>query len=239
MIFDYLNGGLTCIICGRKTFFVPVCKYCETEYFSVSKAIKRNRCKFCGKVLISTKESCLQCRESYVLTHVDLMMPLFSYRLWNKELMFLWKSLEFRALSGWFGKITAETLRKMNVEVIVPVPPRPGKIKEKGWDQIDELCKFLKYKYGFKVLDILERHSMNQQKKLDRENRLESIGKAYFLKSDKEIKKELKSFHGSFPKSVCLVDDVCTTGATIESCAEVLKSAGVVEVKAFTIFMVD
>lgn len=112
---------------------------------------------------------------------------------------------------------------------IVPVPPRRGKIKENGWDQVQELSEFLEYKYDFDVLRIMERRSSVQQKTLDRNERLETIGKSYFVK--KEV--------NQIPESVCIIDDVMTTGATLESCAEKLKEAGVKKVYAVTLFSVD
>lgn len=123
--------------------------------------------------------------------------------------------------------------------ILVPVPPRPGKIAEKGWDQIDELCNYLKYFYGYKVLKLLERKSAVQQKKLNREERLNTIGKSYYMVSNRKIKKILKLNRCDFPEEVCLIDDVSTTGATIESCSFVLKKGGVKKITAMTIYTVD
>ena len=143
--------------------------------------------------------------------------------------MFAWKSLEVRSLSLFFAGILNKVLKEAGVEFIVPVPPRKGKVKEKGWDQIDELCNLLDYVYGFKILRLLERSTSKEQKKLGREGRLKQIGSAYHLKKP----------YGAVPLSVCLLDDVCTTGSTMESCAFLLKEAGIKEIKGFTLFIVD
>ncbi|MBR7064086.1 MAG: hypothetical protein IKI31_02910, partial [Treponema sp.] len=66
---------------------------------------------------------------------------------------------------------------------------------------------------------------------------LNSIAKAYSLKSEKQLKKILKD--GKKPSKVCLIDDVLTTGATLESCARVLKNYGIEEVNALPLFIVD
>ena len=175
------------------------------------------------------KEKCMKCRVEPVLKSTDSVLPLFSYRLWNRELMFRWKMQEERSFSPFFARLLYEVLRKIEAAAIVPVPPRKGKIRKNGWDQIEELCSFLEKRYGLKVLRLLERNTSGQQKKLSRQQRLESIKTAYSLKP------------GIFklPQSVCLIDDVCTTGSTLESCAEILKKAGVQKVNAVTLFTVD
>lgn len=239
VFYSFINGGEECVVCKKRTFMLPVCKCCENEFFSLKNSLEIKRCRICGKELVSTDELCLQCRESPVLKHTDFVLPLFSYRLWNKELMFKWKSQGIRTLSFYFARILSGVLREVGVDVIVPVPPRPGKLEKNGWDQIDELCTILKYHHGFKILPVLERHSVEEQKKLDRQNRLDSIGKSYFLRQEAEIRRLLKPFHGTFPSSVCVLDDVCTTGATLESCAYLLKKVGIKKVMGVTLFIVD
>ncbi len=153
--------------------------------------------------------------------------------------MFRWKMQGERSFSPLFARLISNVLRQQGESVIVPVPPRKGKIRKNGWDQIEELCLFLEKRYGFRVLRILERKSKEEQKKLKRTERLESIKSSYSLKNAKEIQGALKPFSGSFPERVCLIDDVCTTGATLESCAEILKKEGIKTVNAVTLFTVD
>lgn len=234
-----MHNGNECIVCGKPVFLIPVCKNCKNKHFNIDDVMSVKRCKICGKELISTKDSCLQCRENVVIKHVDFMLPMFSYRLWNKELLFMWKINGQRALSMFFADFYARALHKLNVDVIVPVPPRPDKIRKNGWDQIKEISDILEYKYGFKVLRILCRFTLEQQKKLNREERLCTIGKSYSIVNEKNKIKALKPFHGHFPEKLCIIDDVCTTGATLESCGEILKLQGVEYVGAITLFMVD
>lgn len=236
--YSFLNAGEDCVICSNKSFVLPVCKKCREEYFSTQTIFKTKRCDVCGKPLISTNTDCLQCRDTPVLKHTDKVFPLFSYNLWNKEILFLWKINEIRSLSPFFAQKVAQVLKHFNQKIIVPVPPRPGKIKEKGWDQIDELCSFLKNRYSFKVLEILERNTKQEQKKLDRKERLEQISSAYVFKSPEKQEKILKNFENRMPEEVCIIDDVCTTGATLEQCAIILKEKGVKIVNAITLFAV-
>lgn len=239
LLYVFISGGEKCAVCGRLVFLKPVCRDCLEKHFSVSGIMELPRCECCGRELISMKGKCMLCREKPVLKSTDSVIPLFSYRLWNRELMFRWKMQEERSFSPMFAGFLCELLRITGEKVLVPVPPRKGKIRQKGWDQIEELCTFLEKRYGFRVLRILERNTSNQQKKLSREERLESIKTAYSICPPKKVQRALKPFSGHMPQAVCLVDDVCTTGSTLESCAEILKKEGIKTVNAVTLFTVD
>lgn len=238
-IFIFIDGGETCVVCGKKSNYYPICAKCQKERFSLKNVFDIPRCCHCGRELISTKESCFPCRSDEIKRHSDLCYSLFSYRLWNKELMFLWKQQEVRTLSFFFGNLIGKFLQEKGFKFIIPVPPRPGKISEKGWDQIEELCKILEYFYGIKVFRILKRNTSKQQKKLNRTERLQTIGSAYSLQNQNVIKKELKKNKGVFPSEVCILDDVSTTGATLECCSKLIKEVFETKIIGITIFIVD
>lgn len=242
LFFAFLGGKQHCIICNKGTYILPLCRDCRNERFykTVNSALfYQNRCKICGRPLISTKDSCPSCRESPVLKNLDSTLPLFSYRLWNKELLFLWKIQGIRTLSAFFAKVCSQALDKHKVKYIVPVPPRPGKIQKNGWDQIDELCSFLELRYGFCRLNLLQRTSNLQQKKLGRTERFQKSELSYCIKNQKELKKELRKSGGSFPEAVCIIDDVSTTGATLEACASILRAQdGIKSITSLTLFIV-
>ncbi len=239
LLYGFLSGDGSCVVCGKSCFVVPLCKHCLNEVFDISKILSVSRCENCGKELLSSEKNCLRCRKSPVMICTDKVIPLFSYRLWNKELLYIWKIKEIRSLSFVFAKLLVQVLREIDADCIVPVPPRPGKIKQKGWDQVDELCEYLQYWFGFRVLKLLKRETVIQQKKLNRMGRLENIGKSYHLKNEKELSKILNRFGGNFPKKIILLDDVTTTGSTLESCSKILKEAGVETVIGVTLFIVD
>lgn len=242
LFFAFLGGRQHCIICNKGTYLLPLCRDCRNERFykNVNNMLfYQNRCKICGRPLVSTREICPLCRETNVLKNVDKTLPLFEYRLWNKELLFLWKIQGIRTLSVFFANLCRQVLENQNVKFIVPVPPRPGKIQKNGWDQIDELCNFLELRYGFCRLNLLERTSNLQQKKLGRTERFEKSELSYCMKNQMEVEKELSKTGGCFPAEVCIIDDVCTTGATLESCASVLRAhTPIKKITSMTLFIV-
>lgn len=234
-VFSFCFGRETCVACGRETLVLPLCKSCLKKHFM--KVDFNFRCSVCGKPLVSEEKICMACRETPVICNCDRVLSLHTYRLWKKNLLFQWKICEKRVLSPVFAKLIDFVLKnQFNGQsfTLVPVPPRSGKKKLKGWDQIEELCSILKNCYGYKVLNILERLNVCEQKKLDRRERLETKGKAYGIS-----KKWLCIPQNKIPDFCIIVDDVLTTGITVENCACCLKNFGVKRVEALTLFIVD
>lgn len=224
-----------CLCCGKAAKVVPLCAACKRALFDFLPFKASSRCRICGKILLSEDGLCMQCRAHPVLQHITAAFPLHSYILWKKALLHVWKAENCRSLSPLFASVCARALSALYAQLgarfsVVPVPPRPGKIRRTGWDQIAELCAHLKHGYGVQILPLLRRRSRMQQKKLSRQGRLQS---ASYTLSRAALR--LKA-HGALPQSVVLVDDVLTTGATLESCAAALKSAGVQQVYAITLF---
>jgi predicted amidophosphoribosyltransferase len=155
-------------------------------------------------------------------------------------LVYLWKGRGVRLFTPFFAGILSRVLEdEFHIKdkpgfcnaVIVPIPPRPGKIREKGWDQVADLGAWLEYVYGLPVVHALKRRSGVQQKKLDMTGRLENAKHAFYL-SPRYEKKQM-------PENIILLDDVRTSGATLEMCAQALKAGGAKEVKALVLFSVD
>ena len=230
-------GGEKCLCCSKRTLRIPLCKNCLTQLFSFG---FKEFCSLCGKELISEIGTCTRCRESPAIQSVDGAYSLHCYQIWKKYLLFAWKLEDKRTLSPYFAAIFYRKLRSLEEKLgkklaVVPVPPRKGKIRERGWDQIDELCFYLKKGWGVEIFPILERLSRTQQKKLDRIQRLEGISSSYRLKNIRWIQRKFPVL----PEAVVLADDVLTTGATIESCAREIKRMGVKQVFSITVFIVD
>ena len=232
VVIQFIGGGQSCIICDKKSYIYCICPDCIKKFYSVS-CISDRCCKICGKSLISEDEICSECRNETVIKSTDRIYSLFSYRLWNIKLMCLWKLDGDRILSRFFSERICEVLclikKSCQDLFLVPVPPRPGKLKQKGWDQVKDICDYLKYKYGFIVKNALIRNSDIEQKSLDKKERLSTIGSSYSVIPGTDV----------YEKKICIIDDVLTTGATIECCANLLKKAGAKKVYALTLFCVD
>jgi len=130
-------------------------------------------------------------------------------------------------LADFFAEKITELIKNeplLGNAVIIPVPPRPGKIKETGWDQVDYLVKRLeKYLPEASVSRILKRRKSKVQKLLNRSQRIENL-------------KGRITINGNAPNTVLVIDDVITTGSTMEVCSNVLKEGGAQRVYGICLF---
>jgi predicted amidophosphoribosyltransferase len=99
---------------------------------------------------------------------------------------------------------------------IVPVPPRKGKLRRQGWDQISLLARTLNISYGYKITPVLTRLDSVQQKYLSLDER-----RHHLVHSMKTVKKAARRLEGA--GRLILLDDVLTSGATLSACVSLLK----------------
>lgn len=112
------------------------------------------------------------------------------------------------------------------VESVVPVPLHKRRYAERGFNQAEEIGNILARGLDLPLEKILIRKkSTKQQAKLQKQERMENIKEAFVVRQKSTLK----------GKHILLVDDVFTTGSTLDECARVLKESGVKSVKAFTL----
>ena len=104
--------------------------------------------------------------------------------------------------------------------VLVPVPLHPARRRRRGFNQAERLATAVAARTGLPVSDCLERRgSSATQMGRGREDRLARIAGSIGV-------------IGQPPRSVVLIDDVVTTGATLHACAAALHTAGTADVRA-------
>lgn len=123
-------------------------------------------------------------------------------------------------LGNWISKELINTHNFNTIDAIVPVPLHKNKLKKRGYNQVTKFGEQLSFhlKTPF-VEDILIRKSINSsQTKKNRLERWKNVDEIFYL-SDKAIFEN---------KHLLLIDDILTTGATLEACAnELLKASNV------------
>lgn len=103
---------------------------------------------------------------------------------------------------------------------IVPVPPAPSRLRRRGFDPAGELAAALAQRLDSPLETCLARRGGRRQVGRRRAERLGQPPRIHAA--------------GTVPRSVLLVDDVLTTGATMTACAQALRAAGAARVCAVT-----
>ena len=113
----------------------------------------------------------------------------------------------------------------------IPVPLHPRRLRWRGFNQALRLAENISQNLApplkIPVLDILERRKYNkpQMEVKNYQDRLKNVHDLFIIESDANLV-HVKG------KTVCLIDDIATTGATLQECAKVLKEAGAKKVFA-------
>jgi ComF family protein len=106
--------------------------------------------------------------------------------------------------------------------LIVPVPTATSRIRQRGYDQAKLLAKAISKQSRLTYLDCLARSGQTHQHGTSRHTRLGQLENAFRVKHPRSV----QNAH------IILVDDVVTTGATLEAAAKVLKQAGGKQIEA-------
>ncbi len=195
-----------CIVCDLEGgLLCPGCLNAElTEAVS--------RCYRCHKVS-SNQAVCQSCRNSVPLRHV---WTATDYGEISKKLVHKLKFERALSAAGLIGAIIDRTVPNLPEDTIVcHIPTANSRIRMRGYDQSAEIAKNLAKLRGYKHTALLLRKGKSRQVGSSRKNRFKHLGNAFEVQNT-----DLKQ------AKVLLIDDITTTGATIEASAKALKSAG-------------
>lgn len=118
-------------------------------------------------------------------------------------------------------------LRGKAFDAVVPVPLHPLRAREREFNQAELLARFLGKRLGIPVADLLRRTRMTApQAGFDRDARMRNLRGAFAIGGRRKLPPDAL---------LLLVDDVSTTGSTLDACAAVLMEEGASEVCAVTV----
>jgi ComF family protein len=217
----------TCPICGKilKLSNNQVCEDCKKKI----KYMKEPTCKKCGKQLIAEEqEYCYDCsRKEHLFTRG---ITLWLYDTHVKKSIYNFKYNNKREYAKTYAnEIIKQHHRQIlnwDADGIVPIPLHKSKMKSRGFNQAEVLALALSKQLGIPMYHNLVKRIKKTlpQKALNDKQRINNLKNAFKIrKFDVKLKK------------VILIDDIYTTGITINSVTEVLKNAGVTEIYFITV----
>lgn len=203
-----------CLIC--KISEGPICELC----FADQAEDAGSRCYKCNK-LTKQNSVCLSCKSK--LRRV-WWAGVYGGEL--KELITQMKLGRKRAIARQVGKYLADNLPYLDQDtIVVPVPTAQKRVRRRGFDHSILIARHFADKKALPYQHILRRISNVDQIGKRRAVRIAQMKDSFELKSGIDIR----------GRSLLLVDDVLTTGATLESSAALLRKSGASHVDAVVI----
>ena len=202
-----------------------ICNVCREKL----KPITGPRCFRCSKPLKrEEQEYCKDCRKTRLF---DKGIGIFPYGSVLQESLFKLKYGKRQEYGSFYGQIAAvysrEIIRNWGVEIIIPIPLHRKRMEKRGYNQAELIAEALGKTLCIPVDSRLMKRKVNTrpQKELDYRERKQNMKNAFFLKGENRYRR------------ILLVDDIYTTGSTIEAAAELLKRNGAENVFFLTIAM--
>lgn len=193
------------------------------------KPVEEPLCAKCGKHINSEEMLCDDCQK---YDHVfDQAVSVFAYNDAIKQGIYRFKYKNKREYARVFAAAAVQgagrLIKMWDPDVIVPVPMYHKKKRVRGYNQAELLAKKAGELLGVPVdVDFLIRtRKTAPMKEVEKKGRLRNVKDAFEAQTENE---------GAYTK-VLLVDDIITTGYTLDECAKALKKAGVKEVNALTL----
>jgi len=192
-----------------------VCEACRLDLFTHELAV----CPRCGRPCTRTAETCGQCHTSFHLSRVravGLYVPPFD------KLVHAFKYSGKTKVGELLGRALAALVRQDEVlraaQAVCPIPLHPARLRERGFNQSLLLAAAIAMESGIPLSDCLVRrkNTSTQTLKTNPEARRKNLEGAFRLRPGAEVR----------GKTVLLVDDVMTTGATLDQAAQPLLAAG-------------
>lgn len=223
-----------CPICDGVRFFdEPVCcSECGAKVIYVSEPF----CMCCGRPLSrDDREFCFDCSKKKRSYQNGLALGVYEGAL--RESVIRCKFHGRQAYASWYAeelvKRQGDRLVSLRADAIVPVPMHPRKQNRRGYNQAAcfgaELSKRIDVPL---VRDVLLRTRFTEpQKELNDTARLQNLLDAFAVSQTR-----LSEYKKNHPfERVILVDDIYTTGSTMEACARLLRESGVTMIAPVTI----
>lgn len=200
---------IKCIVCNREIHpnRYGLCDECKLE-------INDNYCLRCGRHKVGVGDYCGECSDA--VTYFDEARSAVNYDGHAKEIVRRFKYGDAQYLAKTIGEYLLDVLlfSDWEIDCITFVPIHKMRKRKRGYNQAELLADAVAARTDAPCVALLEKtkNTVNQAR-LDKASRMENLKGTF-------------SAVGAVPPHVLLIDDVMTTGSTVNECCKVLKHAG-------------
>lgn len=218
-----------CPVCGRIP--APGDAICCPSCFLKLSFVASPVCQKCGKEIISPDaEYCQDCiRRPRTF---EYGIALLNYNEAAARSIAAIKYKNKREYLDFYGGLAAERCKKqllgMKADGLIPVPIHPSRRRKRGFNQAELLAERMGQELGMPVFSewLVRVKKTDPQKELGPSDRLKNLSGAFLADPEKRP---------SGVERVILVDDIYTTGSTMEACTRALHAAGIKKVFFFVL----
>lgn len=211
----------SCPVCdGIISYDQIICEKCVPKIHFIEGA----RCKKCSKQLVDKEvEYCSDCGKSNHIYKSGIAA--FLYDDVVSKSIYRFKYHNRRTYAEFYGSYIAKRyggqIKAWDADVIIPVPIHQRKMIKRGYNQAELIARELAKNIGIPVDNNLLIRVVNTkpQKEMTKAERKKNLEKAF------KIATNVVEYN-----KVILVDDIYTTGSTIDECARILRGSGVSQV---------
>jgi ComF family protein len=223
-----------CGVCGEQLDSarrIPICDTCLRQF----QPIAWHLCEHCGRPILSDFAAeispllCGLCRRD--LYDFDFARSFSPYGPVASRAILMLKYEQVLPLGAWFAAKLAELVRAnpagFAADIVVPVPLHAARFRERGYNQAELIARPLARLLGlpFKSYLLMRTKPRPDKLKLTIRERWRTVRGAYATREGTQVDN----------LRVLLVDDVFTTGATLDACSRALRKAGAVRVAGLTV----
>ncbi len=225
-----------CRICSRILDTGSPIPFCQDCLEALQRSLPEPLCRQCGRPIVSTAVGegvtpprCHLCRND--VYHFDFARSFGAYTPRMSRAILLLKYESVAPLGAWFARLLACVVESepqaFSADVVVPVPLDQGRLRERGYNQAELIARPLarRLHIPFRSYLLVRTRPRPSQLRLTRRERWETVRGAYAMHQEAQVDKV----------RVLLVDDVFTTGATLDACSRALKGAGAARVVGLTV----
>jgi ComF family protein len=218
-----------CLICKKSQEWV--CQECLRKISILNEQV----CPYCEKNISPFGKICPNCKEKFLNkkndTYLDALIVSTNYKKNNiSRLIHHYKYNFVTDLKIPLAQIIIEAITKNNLplpDIIIPVPLHMRRLRWRGFNQSELLAEEISRNLtpGFlipilKNILLRRRFTIPQMKIKNYQERKNNLENAFIINSQLYSNETLEN------KSILLIDDVATTGSTINECAKILKENG-------------
>ncbi len=233
--FSLFNGRIFNAQLFHAQSFGAQCQLCQCDLTSNSQWIcnhceatlpkSKNGCQTCAVPLSGSTPRCGQCLKSP--PSIDQLVACFDYQFPINQWLPQFKFSRQSALAKWFADQLMASLSLFNHQLpqaILPVPLHKQRMRQRGYNQAHLIARHLSRKLRIPLLDTaVQRHKTTEaQSGLSVKQRQTNIRQAF-------------SVNGPLPGFVAIIDDVFTTGSTVNELSRTLKQHHCHRVEAWVV----